>query len=408
MLLKAVRKEKGFFIPLTDELSDIKKEEIFVEIKDMVPEKEEKKIISFLDLKEINLKYYSEIEEAMRRTLQSGWYILGKNVEEFEREFASYCSTKYCVGVGNGLDALILILRAYKEAGFMKDGDEVIVPANTYIATILAITANNLIPVAVEPDINTYNIDPEKVEEKITGKTKAIMAVHLYGQTADMSPLTEIAQKYNLKIIEDAAQAHGALYKGRKAGSLGDASGFSFYPGKNLGALGDGGAVTTDDPTLAEMVRVIRNYGSHKKYVNKYKGINSRLDELHAAVLRVKLKYLDEDNKKRKEVASYYLENIKNQKIILPFIPDYAAPCWHLFVVRTEERDRLQKYLQDNNIQTMIHYPIPPHKQEAYPEWNNLSFPVTEKIHREILSLPMSPVIDFKDIEYVTEIINRF
>ncbi len=363
-------------------------------------------MIPFLDLKVVNAQYKKEMLEACEKVIESGWYIQGTECKEFEKEFASYCGTKYAVGVANGLDALILILRAYKEMGIINDGDEVIVPANTYIASILAISENNLVPILVEPDINTYLIDPNKIEEKITSKTKVIMPVHLYGQTCEMDEINKIAEKYNLKVIEDSAQAHGAYYKDKRAGNLGDASGFSFYPGKNLGALGDGGAVTTNDEALADTIKALSNYGSHKKYENLYKGYNSRLDEIQATFLRVKLKYLDDVIEKRKKVAKFYLENIKNDKIILPKV--FTDSVWHLFVIRTKKRDKLQKYLLDNGIQTLIHYPIPPHKQEAYKEWNNLSFPITEKIHNEVLSLPISEVINIDEVKKVGEKINEY
>ena len=363
-------------------------------------------MVKFLDLKKINDQYKNELLKVCKEVIESGWYILGKEVEKFEEEFANYCETKYAVGVGNGLDALKLIIRGYKELGIFKENDEIIVPSNTYIATILAISENNLKPILVEPKLDTYLINPDRIEEKITKRTKAIMVVHLYGQSCEMDKIWKIAKKYNLKVIEDSAQAHGAFYKDKRVGNLGDASGFSFYPGKNLGALGDGGAITTNDEYLADIVRVLRNYGSHKKYENLYKGLNSRLDELQAAFLRVKLKYLDEENQKRKEIAKYYLENITNEKIILPKI--ITDSVWHLFVIRIKERDELQKYLSENGIQTLIHYPIPPHKQKAYKEWNNLSFPITERIHNEVLSLPISPIHTKKEIFKIIDMINRF
>jgi len=371
-------------------------------------------MIPFLDLKEINTQYIDELKEACAKVIDSGWYIQGKEHQAFEEEFAEYCGTKYAIGVANGLDALALILRAYKELGFLCDEDEVIVPSNTYIASILAISENNLTPVLVEPDINTYLIDPDKIENKITSKTKAIMPVHLYGQTCQMDKINKIAKKYNLKIIEDSAQAHGAYFGNKKAGNLGDASGFSFYPGKNLGALGDGGAVTTNDEDLANAIRALGNYGSHKKYENLYKGVNSRLDEMQAAMLRVKLKYLDNEIEKRREIASYYIKNIKNPNIILPIqnltlnIQNYKNHVWHLFVIRTNKRDELQKYLMDNGIQTLIHYPVPPHKQEAYREWNNKSYPISEQIHKEVLSLPISGVQSLEDTKKVEQVINDF
>jgi len=361
-------------------------------------------VIKFLDLKAINNQYKEEINEAVKRAIDSGWYILGKENEDFEEEFARFCGVKHCIGVANGLDALTIIIKAY---GF-GTGDEIIVPANTYIASILAISANGAIPVPVEPDINTFNIDPDKIEEKITSRTKAILPVHLYGQAVNMDKIYELAKKYNLKIIEDSAQAHGAYFKEKRTGSLGDASGFSFYPGKNLGAMGDGGAITTNDDELAEKVRILGNYGSEIKYKNMYKGFNSRLDELQAAILRVKLAFLDRDNQRRREIAKYYRENITNTGIILPHITDEASHVWHLFIVRSQNRANLQKYLTENNIQTLIHYPIPPHKQQAYQEWNLLSLPVSEKIHNEVLSLPISPVMTDSDVYKVAEVINKY
>lgn len=361
-------------------------------------------MIKFLDLEKINNRFRKDFDEKIKEILDSGWYLLGKNVESFEQNFADYCGTKYCVGVGNGLDALTLIIKAY---GF-KEGDEIIVPANTYIATILAITYNGCTPVLVEPDINTYNIDPDLIEEKITDKTRAIMPVHLYGQAVEMDKIWDLAKKYNLKIIEDSAQAHGAIYQGKRTGNLGDASGFSFYPGKNLGCIGDGGCVTTNDKELADKIRAIRNYGSNIKYHNIYQGVNSRLDEIHAAVLNVKLPYLDEDNQRRREIAEYYLSNIKNDKIIMRKSYSDKANVWHVFPVRTDNRDAFQQYLNDNDIQTLIHYPIPPHKQECYKEWNNLSLPVTEEIHRTIISLPISPVMTDNEVQKVVEIVNKY
>jgi dTDP-4-amino-4,6-dideoxygalactose transaminase len=359
-------------------------------------------MIKFLDLYKINDKYRTDIDNAISKVLDSGWYLLGKELEKFEEEFANYCGTKYAIGVANGLDALKLIIQAY---GF-KQGDEIIVPANTYIASILAVSQNGCTPVLVEPDINTYNINPDLIEEKITANTKAIMVVHLYGQVCQMDKIWKLAKKYNLKIIEDSAQAHGAFYRAKRVGNLGDASGFSFYPGKNLGALGDGGAITTNDADLAEKIIALRNYGSHKKYENIYQGMNSRLDEIQAAILRVKLKGLDEDNNKRSEIAKYYLNNINNSLIDLPKIKEDISHVWHLFVIRCENRNKLQEYMQKNGIQTLIHYPIPPHKQKAYAQWANFNFPITEKIHNEILSLPISPVMDKLEVKKVVEVIN--
>ena len=361
-------------------------------------------MIKFLDLHKINERYRDEIDISIKRVLDSGWYLLGREDESFEEHFAGYCGTKHCIGCANGLEALYLILKAYG----IGEGDEVIAPANTYIASILAITQNGAKPVLVEPDITTYNINPNLIEEKITPKTKAIMVVHLYGQAVEMQKIWELAKKYNLKIIEDSAQAHGAVYNNRKTGNLGDASGFSFYPGKNLGCLGDGGCVTTSDDTLAEKIRALRNYGSHIKYHNIYQGLNSRLDEIQAAVLDVKLKYLDSDNQKRRDIAEFYRENITNPKITLPKTYDDKAHVWHIFPVRTEEREKFQSYLTENEVQTLIHYPIPPHRQQCFKEWNKLSFPITEKIHREILSIPISPVMTDFEVEKVTEIINDY
>lgn len=363
-------------------------------------------MIPFLDLKQINLQHKNEIEEAMKRVLESGWYVLGKEVTEFEEKFAAYCGTKYAVGVANGLDALILILRAYG----IRQGDEVIVPANTYIASILAISANGATPILVEPQVETFNINPQQIEEKISSKTKAIMAVHLCGQAANMDAINKIAKKYNLKVIEDAAQAHGAIYNEKRTGNLGDAAGFSFYPGKNLGALGDGGAITTNDSVLVEKIRALRNYGSHVKYENLFKGMNSRLDELQAAILNIKLDHLDKQNEHRRQVAEYYLNNIKNPKIELPVVDngDRKSHVWHLFIIKTENRARLQQFLQENGVQTMIHYPIPPHKQEAYQEWRDVSYPITENIHEQVLSLPISPVISMEEVEKVVEKINQY
>lgn len=364
-------------------------------------------MISFLDLKNVNKQYRDELVNACIRVIDSGWYIQGTECEEFEKEFASYCGTDYAIGVANGLDALILILRAYKELGIMKDGDEVIVPSNTYIASILAISQNNLVPILVEPDINTYLIDPNKIEKKVTTKTKAIMPVHLYGQTCEMDAINKIAKKYSLKVIEDSAQSHGAYYKNKRAGNLGDASGFSFYPGKNLGALGDGGAVTTNDEELANTIKALGNYGSYKKYENLYKGINSRLDEIQASMLRVKLRYLDKEIINRKTIAEYYIKNITNANIILP-TSNKENHVWHLFVIRTKKRSELEKYLLENNIQTLIHYPIAPHKQKAYPEWNEEEYKISEQIHSEILSLPISGIQNLPDTKKIVEVINKF
>jgi len=365
-------------------------------------------MIPFLDLKTLNAQYEKELIQASTEVIKSGWYVHGKACQNFEKEFAEFCGTEYCIGVANGLDALTLIFSAYKEMGILTESDEVIVPANTYIASILSISQNGLNPVLVEPDIHTYNLDPSKIEAKITSKTKAIMAVHLYGQVANMSQINDIAKKHDLKVIEDSAQAHAAMYEGKRSGNLSDASGFSFYPGKNLGALGDGGAVTTNDKVLADTIRALGNYGSHKKYENLYKGVNSRLDELQAALLSVKLKHLDKDTQRRREIADYYLDNINNKNIILPKVDNKVSHVWHLFVLRTNDRDKLQKFLLENEIQSMIHYPIPPHKQDAYKEWKDLTFPITEKIHAEVLSIPMSPVLTEEETTKIVAVLNRY
>lgn len=366
-------------------------------------------MIKFLDLLKVNQLHEAEVKKAMNNVFDSGWYIHGESVNRFEKSYATYCGVKHCIGVANGLDALTLILRAYKELGVMAEGDEVIVPANTYIASILSISANNLVPILVEPDPNTFNLDPLRIEENISPKTKAILTVHLYGQLSAMEKLNQIAQKHNLKVIEDSAQSQGAMsLDGNKAGSLGDAAGHSFYPGKNLGALGDAGAVTTNDDELASCIRALANYGSHKKYHNIYQGVNSRLDEIQAAILDVKLKGLDAENKHRREVARYYLANIKNPKVTLPAWDGSNNHVFHLFVVRVKNREEFQEYLASNGIQTVIHYPIPPHKQNAYASWNSLSFPITEAIHEEVLSLPMSPVMTKDEIATVVEVINRY
>ncbi len=369
-----------------------------------------KPMIKFLDLKAVNEQYRPEIDAAIKRVLDSGWYLLGDEGAAFEREFAEYCEVDHCLGVANGLDALILIIMGYRELGLMTEGDEVIVPANTYIASILAISRAGLKPVLVEPDERTYNLDPSLIEAAITEKTKAIMAVHLYGQCADIDPICKIAKKHGLKVIEDAAQAHGATYRGSKAGSLGDAAGFSFYPGKNLGALGDGGAVTTCDSQLYDAISALRNYGSHEKYHNKYQGMNSRLDEVQAAVLRVKLAYLDADTEKRRKVANAYLSALSSQPsdLTVPYVADYGVPAWHLFVVRTARRDELVKHLMKYGIETMIHYPVPPHRQAAYPELGGQFLPLTEAIHHEVLSLPLSSCLAESSVEIVSQSVLEF
>jgi len=370
-------------------------------------------MIPFLDLKEINAQYADELKEACSRVIDSGWYVLGNEVTEFETEFASYCETKHCLGVANGLDALVLILRAYIEMGVIEKGDEVIVPSNTYIASILAISENGLTPVLVEPNFDNFNLDPKLIEQAITNKTKAILTVHLYGQVTAMDEINAIAKNHNLKIIEDCAQAHGALYtdkegQARKVGCLGDAAGFSFYPGKNLGALGDGGAVTTNDSELAKTIYALRNYGSHEKYKNLYKGMNSRLDEIQAAMLRVKLRYLDNEISARQSVAKAYLEGVNNPKIILPVVEDHKAHVWHLFVIKTSEREKLVTYLLDNGVQSLIHYPIPPHQQGAYKEWGTERFAISEEIHNQVLSLPISPIMKKNTINEIIKIINEY
>lgn len=366
-------------------------------------------MIKFLDLQKINLQHQTEIEAQLLEVFRSGWYLLGERLKNFENNFSSYIGSSHTIGVANGLDALRLILKAYIEMGIMAVGDEIIVPSNTYIASILAISDNGLVPVLVEPDINSYNIDVSKIEEKISSKTKAILIVHLYGRIIFSDQLQQIAKENNLKIIEDNAQAIGAEWNGKKSGNLGDAAGFSFYPGKNLGALGDAGAITTNDDQLATTIRALANYGSNQKYVNIYKGLNSRLDEIQAAILDVKLKYINSENQKRIDIAKRYTSEIKNPKIILPELPENENEhVWHLFVIRTENRDELQNYLTEKNIQTLIHYPIPPHQQNAYKEWNNMSFPISEKIHDEVLSLPISPVLEDEEIQTIIKALNNF
>jgi dTDP-4-amino-4,6-dideoxygalactose transaminase len=364
-------------------------------------------MIPFLDLKKVNQQYSTELKEAANRVIDSGWYILGKEVESFESQFATYCTTKHCIGVANGLDALNLIFRAYKELGIMKAGDEVIVPANTYIASILAISENDLVPVLVEPDPKTYNLDASLVEKHITDKTRAILSVHLYGLVSGISELQALATQHGLKLVEDCAQAHGAIYKGAKVGSLGDAAGFSFYPGKNLGALGDGGAVTTSDDELNETIKALRNYGSEAKYVNKYQGLNSRLDEIQAALLSVKLKYLDSELTARRQVANRYIANISNDAISLPVVDNQESHVWHLFVIQCEQREKLQQYLTEHGVQSSIHYPIAPHQQAAYKGVFEESYPVTERIHEQVISLPLSSVISVDEVNKVVELINR-
>lgn len=366
-------------------------------------------MIKFLDLQKINAQYEAEISQAMEKVLHSGWYILGKSVTTFEANFAQYSGAKYCIGVANGLDALILILNGYIELGKLKQGDEIIVPANTFIATILAISKVGCVPVLVEPDEASFLLSANNIETHITDKTRVIMPVHLYGQLADMPSINTLAKKHNLLVIEDAAQAHGANDQGQIAGSCGDAAGFSFYPGKNLGALGDGGAITTNDEDLAAIVRVLRNYGSEKKYHNQIVGVNSRLDEVQAAVLDVKLKHLAKDTQKRRAIAKRYSTEIKNLNIELPqWDFDKQNHVFHLYVIRTKHREKLQAYLTEHAIQTIVHYPIPPHKQKAYQSLNHLSFPITEQIHDEVLSLPISPVMEKEEVDFVIKTLNAY
>lgn len=365
-------------------------------------------MINFLDLKAINNQYQQELKDACACVIDSGWYIMGNELTQFEIEFAAYCGTKYAIGVANGLDALILTIRAWKELGKLKAGDEVIVQANTYIASVLAITENDLIPVLVEPNPITYNLDPEIVRKAITPKTKLILPVHLYGQISPMQEIMRIAEEFNLLVLEDCAQSHGAEINGKRAGNWGDAAGFSFYPGKNLGALGDAGAITTNDDELAQTLKALRNYGSHKKYENLYQGVNSRLDEIQAAMLRVKLRNLDVETVRRQQIAQSYLASITHPQIILPQITDELAHVWHLFVVRCEQREALQQYLTAQGIQTLIHYPIPPHKQQAYSEYQSLHLPVTELIHQQVLSIPLDPTMSDEIINQVITVLNGF
>ena len=370
-------------------------------------------MIPFLDLKLINAQYRKELIEATTRVIDSGWYIQGKEATAFEQEFKAWCGTEHCIGVANGLDALTLTLRAWIELGRLREGDEVIVPANTYIASILAITENRLTPVLVDPDDATFNLCPVKIAAAITPKSKAILAVHLYGQLAPMPDIMEMAKAHNLLVLEDSAQAHGASLDRKKAGNWGDASGFSFYPGKNLGALGDAGAVTTNDGELAQTIRALGNYGSHKKYENLYQGVNSRLDELQAALLRVKLRHLDADTQRRREIALAYAQGIENPRIRQPIgsnatMASLKTHAFHLYVVRADARDSLQQHLHNAKVQTMIHYPIPPHQQQAYAEWKTQSYPVAEAIHQQVMSLPISPVMSNHQVEQIIDACNAF
>ncbi|MCQ0983649.1 DegT/DnrJ/EryC1/StrS family aminotransferase [Vibrio cholerae] len=378
-------------------------------------------MISFLDLKSINQQYQQDLKQACARVIDSGWYIQGQELQQFEAEFAVYCGTKHAIGVANGLDALILVIRAWKELGKLQEGDEVIVPANTYIASILAITENRLTPVLVEPDINTYNLNQEGIKAAITPKTKAILPVHLYGLISPMPEIMQLAQEHDLLVLEDCAQAHGAEINGQRAGNWGHAAGFSFYPGKNLGALGDAGAITTNDDQLADTLKALRNYGSHKKYENLYQGVNSRLDEIQAAMLRVKLAHLDSDTARRQQIAAMYCEGIKNPYIVLPIDPDvfvthhspltiqhFKSHVWHLFVVRCQQRETLEEWLSKHEIQTLIHYPIPPHQQQAYAQWNLQSKPLTEMIHQQVISLPLDPTMSDEAVKQVITVMNGF
>ncbi|TAF10379.1 MAG: DegT/DnrJ/EryC1/StrS family aminotransferase [Flavobacteriia bacterium] len=365
-------------------------------------------MIHFLSLKKINQSFEIAFQDKMKQFLEGGLYILGNEVKQFEANFATYCGTKHCIGVGNGLDALVLIFKAYIHLGKLQKGDEVIVPANTYIASIIAVLQADLVPVLVEPKLDSYTINPDEIEDKITSKTKAILPVHLYGQLCEMKAINEIAKKHNLLVIEDAAQAHGAEWNGIKAGNFGDAAGFSFYPGKNLGALGDAGAITTNDDELAEVLFSLRNYGSKVKYENEILGVNSRLDELQAAFLNIKLKQLDSENDFRRNLAKQYLSEIKNDKLILPAYDFSKNHVFHLFVIRTSNRLALQYFLKDNGIETMIHYPIPPHKQKALSDWNNLSFPITEKIHEEVLSIPLNSSVSKTEVDYIISKLNSY
>ncbi len=357
--------------------------------------------VPFYDLKQVNARYAGALKAAAARVIDSGWYVLGEEVAAFEREFAAYCGARHAIGVGNGLDALALIFRAYRELGVLKDGDEVLVPANTFIATFLAVSQSGLVPVPVEPDAASFNLDPVRAEAAVGPRTRAIVAVHLYGQLADVPALAAVAQRHGLLLIEDAAQAHGAEWDGRRAGTLGDAAAFSFFPTKNLGALGDGGAVTTGDDSLARQIAALRNYGSETKYQHRFQGVNSRLDELQAALLRVKLAFLDEAIARRRDVARRYREGIRHPAIGMPGVPREDGHVWHLFVVRSARRDALQRYLQACGIHTQIHYPVPAHRQAAYPALHDLSLPLTERLHAEVLSLPLSPALGETEIEQV-------
>ena len=365
-------------------------------------------MIPFLDLKSINQQYQQELKEACVRVIDSGWYIMGNELAAFEQEFSAYCGTQYCIGVANGLDALTLTLRAWKELGRLQTGDEVIVPANTYIASVLAITENNLVPVLVEPDEDTFNLNVSNIRSALTEKTKVILPVHLYGQISPMDEIMDFANEHQLLVLEDCAQSHGAQIKDKKCGAWGHAAGFSFYPGKNLGALGDAGAITTNDQELYDVLVALRNYGSHKKYENKYQGVNSRLDEIQAAMLRVKLQYLDKETEHRQNIAQMYLEGISNPKVSLPNYTVQRGHVWHLFVLRTSDRHALMEHLEKHGIQTLIHYPTPPHQQAAYQDFSHLSLPLTEIMHEEVMSIPMDPTLSIAQAKEIIVAINKF
>ncbi len=365
-------------------------------------------MIPFLDLKSINQQYQQELKEACARVIDSGWYIMGNELAAFEQEFAAYCGTQYCIGVANGLDALTLTLRAWKELGRLQAGDEVIVPANTYIASVLAITENDLVPILVEPDEDTFNLNISNIQSALTEKTKAILPVHLYGQISPMDEIMDLANEHQLLVLEDCAQSHGAQVNGKKCGAWGHAAGFSFYPGKNLGALGDAGAITTNDKELFDVLVALRNYGSHKKYENKYQGVNSRLDEIQAAMLRVKLPHLDSETSIRRGIAKRYREEINNPVILLPKVNFDEGHVWHLFVIKCKHRKELQDWFIQHDVQTLVHYPIPPHKQVAYCQWAGLSKPVSEMLHQQVLSLPLDPTMNSASIAEVIRLLNEF
>lgn len=364
--------------------------------------------VPFLSLRDVNARYGDELKAAASRVIDSGWYVMGEELAAFEREFAAYCGVAHAIGVGNGLDALTLVLRAYKDLGVLRDGDEVIVPANTFIASFLAITANQLVPVPVEPDAASFNLDPQRVASAVGPRTRAIMPVHLYGQLADMASLSALALSHGLLVIEDAAQAHGASANGQRAGAFGDAAGFSFFPAKNLGALGDGGAIVTSDDALAARVKALRNYGSETKYQHLYQGFNSRLDEMQAAMLRVKLAHLDGDVALRRQVARRYGEGIRHPHIVLPTVVSDEQHAWHLYVVRSHRREALQQHLREQGVQSQVHYPVPPHRQPAYPSLAAMHLPVTEQLHEEVLSLPIGPAMDDDAVERVIGACNAF